>query len=225
MATTVRNIFVLCVMALSCISGFGQRTSPARPKPVEPVESVTSRDFYGYLENGKYVNKFFGFRLSAPESYSFIGAAEAETKSRAGIDMIKGNNAATVDKFDAAAAKQAMLFGWTELPFGSPGNSIIEAGALKQGKGVTAAMALGASTNLLALSPNYKFDKALGNVLFNRRSFAGVAMNVEANGIKFKQEAYIIMLKGYSVQFTLTFFDDTGRRKMHDVLRSIEFTK
>lgn len=217
------SVFV-SLIAFSSIWVVGQSNKPPVPKAVDNT-SVSATDFFGTAVNGIYTNRFLGFRLSAPEKYIFIEAVQADIESRAGIEMLKGGNNAANKKIDEALAKQVTLFGWLELPQGTPGNSVIEALAVKQGKGVTAPLALAASTRMITTNPDVRIERSLGNVKISGRDFSGAILRLKLNGIELYQEYYITMLRGYSVHFTLTYFNDEGRQKMLKVLRSIEFSK
>lgn len=199
--------------------------TPRPPKPVDVWGSPTSKvvNVYGLVENGKYSNSFFGFNVTAPEHFTAVESEAAKLAMKAGTDLLKtGSN---TQKLDTAAASTLTLITFLQKPSGTPGNAVLEIVAAKQQPGVTANMALLASTNVLTSNPSFRILKSLDRVKFGGRAFAGASLIGEVRNVTLNIESYVIMLKGYSVHFTISSTNESGRTAMLDVLQTIEFAK
>lgn len=219
-------VIIVLVFGMASISTRAQ-SDPPRPKRTVVLGSadVSSREFLGQQQKGTYSNSFFGFQLTAPESFSFVDQELAKLQVKAGADMLrteKGTNDRTIDE---ALVKQSLLFAITQMPLGTPRNSVLEVVALKQQFGVTANMALSASAGIYAANPDFKILKSLDNVRFGGRSFAGIVITTEKYGPTLTLELYVIILRGYSVHFSITSSTGDGREAMIRLLRGLRFTK
>ena len=181
------------------------------------------QNIFGLTEVGKYDNSYFGFKFHFPESYTVVQSEEAKVYSKAGADILRGGGQQNSKRFDEALARQATIIGILQKPYGLPQNAIIEIVAAKQAKGVTANIALAASTSLMTTSTGYKLTKSLDNATFGRKRFAGARLDGEFNSVKLTQETYVIMRREYAIYIAVTYSTDEGRKNMIAILDSLEF--
>ena len=215
---SLKKSTVLWILAITLFTGFNTLGQPPVPKAISTQENL-----FGLASAGKYENKYFGFSFKFPEGYTVVESEEAKLYSKAGVDVLRNTDIRKSKGLDEAFANQATLFGLLQKPFGSPQNAVIEIIARKQAKGVTANMALLASTSLMTSSTGYKLTKVLPNPKFGGKTFAGAKLDGEFNSVKLTQELYVIMRREYAVYIGVTYSTDEGRTNMIDVLNSLVF--
>jgi hypothetical protein len=207
-------IFLFAVFSVP--ESLGQSTA----KKLDAIKA----DPFGQVLEDKYSNDFYGFSLPVPKDYVVIGQEESKILANAGGDLLKNDNSGKSKTIDKAIAAQATVFVIAEKSIGSVNNAILEIIVVKQQKGVTANMALASSIALTTSTGKLKLIKAISNPRFGSRPFAGALMSGEFNTLVLKQEMYVIMRRGYSVHFGLTYSTDEGRRNMINILNQLQFT-
>lgn len=207
---------IILAIAIICTPVFSQS-----PPPVKN----SNESLYGNCKDGIYANKYFGFSFAVPSDFTVMETDEAKLYARAGVDILKKDSTGKAMRIDDAVANQATLVGILQKPFGSPQNAILEIVVRKQATGVTANMALAASTSLMTSSAGFKVSKLIDDARFGGVKFAGVKMNREFNSINLTEELYTIMRHNYAVYFGVTYSTEDGRKKIIKLLESIEFVK
>ncbi|HEY0051316.1 MAG TPA: hypothetical protein VGB68_18615, partial [Pyrinomonadaceae bacterium] len=111
-------ILIFSVIALFSLTAhvFAQSKKavpPIRSAPAAPAE--TSRDnsrtnFSGFFDGSTYKNKFFGLKITVPESWMIQGNATNREIKQLGADSVKGKNEQTEKALDAAIDRLTVLF-------------------------------------------------------------------------------------------------------------------
>jgi hypothetical protein len=188
------------------------------------IHGISEDDFFGQISKGQYVNRFFGFSFRFPESYPTMSREQITLLSRAGADLMKGKNDLAGKRIDTAMLTQATLTAISEKLLNQPGNSFLEIAVQKQRPGSTARLALAASVLLATSGGKAVLEKNMeGN--FGKRKLPGARLEVNLGNVKVSEEIYVIMLKGYSVAFAITYSTAEGRENMNSVLDTLRFTK
>lgn len=194
-------------------------TSAQKAAPKGPSEA----NFFGEISNGQYTNKYFGFSIRLPEGFPTMTSEQIALLTKAGADMMKSDSGAGATKIDAAMLTQATLMAVSEKPLGQPENAFLEIPVQKQKTVGTANMALAASVILATSGGKARLVKNVERKI-GKRVLPGAVLELNV-GIKLTQELYVVMIKGYSVAFGITYSTAAGRDKMLSILDSLEFSK
>lgn len=207
-------VSITLLIVSACPQLFGQRTV---------VKGIAEAEFFGSITKGSYANAFFGFRFVIPDGFTVLDHKQIEIYSRAGADLLKGGNEEASKKIDKAMLTEASLLGVAQKAPGQPQNAFLEIAVQKQTVGITANIALAASTTLITSTGKARLVKSLGSK-FGGRAFAGAQFEFDLP-LKLTQEMYVIILYGYSVHFVISYSTTEGRDNMLLMMNSIQFIK
>lgn len=185
-----------------------------------------SKNFdYGKVENGKYVNSYFGMEMSIPENWIVMSQENFDEAAKLGEKLITGDDKRLQAAVKVSEVRTANLLLVSEKEYGSANNisiSIVSeniklfSGLIKNGNDYLAQAA-----KLLEQSQlQYKVDYNFTTEIINNQEFSVM------NGIMFDsiyQKIYVILKNDFAITFTITYFDDEQKEFLENVMNTVKF--
>lgn len=212
------SLVIVIVVGSICVSA--QTPSPSRGTV---KNNISAADFFGELNESKYINRFFRFSFAIPKEYFVLNREELEIYSRVGNDRIKGSSEGKTPMFDKSVQATIPLTAISRKQAGSPDNSALEIVAVKQPSGATANMVLSQTIKVMTETSTYVVNRNMGSVDFGGRSFVAVDADTTAFGVPLKQRTFITMQSGYALMITITYLSESGVSSFEDILKSLKF--
>lgn len=216
--------FILFSLMLFTLSSVGISQAPPPPAPKQTVNRVPpNASLLGEMNGSEYVNDYFGLRIEIPQGYVIVDRNELELLQKAGVEIIGGDSETNTKRIETAVNQTVILLGVFRDHFGTPNNSGIEIGAVRQQDGVTARMVLAASSSLLTRNGGYKLKRSLTDRKFGGVTFVGAEFERDIAGVTIKQHSYVAMRRGYSLLVTIVYSTDEGLKAMQQLLDGMAF--
>lgn len=205
---------LILVILVVCGSARSQ-TSQERPGP----ESL----FQGKLDGKLYRNEFFGFSVDIPSEGSVLNQAEIGVYSAAGKDMIRGIATRNQALIDQSLSKEIILFNYASKPVGSPDNSVVVMGVLKQPAGAVRSAVMAESLKLFNSLEGFRLLSSLPEEKVGGISFSRIDFTLEKNGVTLNQRLYVSVRRGYSLSIGLTYLSSAGQKRLEEFLKGMQF--
>lgn len=219
----------ILLLAISCCSLFSVIAAQAPPPPPRPVspEQLKARtsaiEIFGEIREQEYINKFFGFTFVLPENFSVLNRAELEVFSKAGAEMVGGDEKSRSEQFAKGLEDTIVLFAATSSPAESTDIGAVEIVAVKQPDNATARLALAASVKLMTGTGKYTVTESLKPRRIGGREFVGVEYETMAFGPLMRQQTYATMRNGYSLFISLVYLTPDGHSTLETALKGLKF--
>lgn len=181
----------------------------------------------GRMENSVYVNDFYSFKVSLPESWHPVERETTNAAMQVHKEMVKGTNKQVNEGVEESIAKTVVLFTITKFPLRTPNvtQAMLQCGVerldIKNGE---ARVYLQNNRDYLLNSPlQYKLLRDVYPETIGGLSFFVMDMQQTAGNITVKQKYYATMRKGHALFFIAHYFDESDRLAMEKVLRGVIF--
>ena len=191
----------------------------------QPGSGSTSRsDFVGSVKNGVYRNSFLGFEMKVPASWIQLSKSEENTAKSFGSEGFKSQTGSNAREIDSAIGAETIVLSFAKKSLGSAANSGFAVGIGRQPNNrVTPAMvAEGAKELFLASSDNQliqdvKVERIAG------RTFASLIIEMIIYGQRIRVKYYAMMVRNYSVTFSISGADGEALEEIEASLQSVRF--
>lgn len=185
---------------------------------------------YGSVEDGLYMNEFFGCSLSLPAGWAVQTREEMEQLQNLGKDMITGKDKKLKRKLKTSEIRSANLITVFKYKLGTvvefnPNISIV-AENIRYSPGIkSGADYLNHSRELLKQS-QFKYDSI--SARFDQADFSGIVFSrmftsVNYMGIPIKQEYYSTIINGFSFNMVISYSNEEQRNELHGILETLKF--
>lgn len=206
----IHRVFLLCLLIIL---------------PAANALAQTQPDFFGTAGEGVYRNAFFGMTLNFPNEWTVLSREEIEKSLQVGQDILKTQDKKNSAAIEAAAQREILILAVAEKNEATGNISNLFVGVRKQASGVTAEMVLTATKNLLLQNSSIKLVKDTQKIKLGGETFSSVELQNNLHGENFYQRLFVVMRKGYSLNFVVTYKKTESLRAMENVLQSLSFTK
>lgn len=200
-----KTLFFLFIGLLFLNGGaYGQQRTVKTPPKV--TIKGTGNTSVSTFSDGTLTSSLLGLTLSVPVDFSTISLAEAQVLDEAAKNIMfkDGEGKKEVEKAISRTIKVGIF---THKPYGEPNNSAIEIAAVRQGKGVTAKIALAANVALMKNS-NYTLTRSFPPTKIGANTFSIAEFEGTFAGIELTQRMYVIMNRGYSILIASTYLNE-----------------
>lgn len=220
--------FVIALFSLTNhIFAQSKKTVPAKVQapPADASRNNSQANFLGAFEGGTYKNKFFGVKITVPESWLIQENAANQAIKQAGADAVKGKNEQTEKALDAAVQRLVLLFTASKDILGMDNNAALifwaeKTSALVQVRNGEDYMRLTVqSFKKVEMPPDFKYSETINSEKLGNEIFYSV--DIQRNG--YKQRFYATARKGYALFFTLIYISDKDLETMKEALRNSDF--
>lgn len=181
----------------------------------------------GRMENSNYINDFFSFRVSLPESWHHVERETSDAALQVGKEMVKGSDKQVNVGIDQSMAKTFIFFSITKFPLRTPNvtQAMMQCGVEKlSDKRMTARIYLEKSRNLALGSPlQFKLLRDVYPETIAGLSFFVMDMQLSVSGVTVKQKYYSTLRKGYALFFVTNYFDEADRMSLEKILQTAKF--
>ncbi|HMO80073.1 MAG TPA: hypothetical protein PKD24_04710 [Pyrinomonadaceae bacterium] len=221
-----RTLFITLTCCLLISGVFAQDRPPDPPRPIssEVLKSRASAiDIYGELAGHEYRNKFFGFTFVLPEHFSILNRTELELYSKAGAEIVGGDESSRSQRFEQGVKDTIVLFAATYTPEEPAKLAAVEIVAVKQPDNATANLALAASVRLMTETGKYTVTESLNPKMIGGREFVGVEYETTAFGISMRQRTYATMRNGYSLFVSFVYLSPEGLATLENAVEGFQF--
>jgi hypothetical protein len=193
---------------------------PPAPKPIDP----------GRLEDGRYVNDFFGLSFSIPQGWVVHGAAEKQVIMEHGRESVEANaDAKRKAAIEASTARSAFLLSISKYPLEQPTTDFnaqfgllaerIPTAVIKTGSDYFDAMmrvAQGGATKLEPQGPAR--SERIGGV-----TFSVMDAKVTSPWGAAAEKLYVTIRDGYAILFYYAYVDEGDVKTFDEIMKSVAF--
>ena len=209
------GIILLTVLTLSCNT------------------NVKPKDFdYGKVENNKYLNSFFGFKMELPSDWEVQTKEQMENLAKMGKELVAGNDKNMKAIIKASEINSANLLAVFKYEVGAAvdynPNLMLVAENLKNAPGIkTGSDYLFQTRRLLKQSQiQYDYiDEEFQKEVINNQEFYLMNASINYMGLSIKQVYYSTIQNGFCLSAIISFIDDEQKTDLEKVVNSMKFNK
>ncbi len=219
------SIVVVATSAINHVYGQTPAAEPKTPPPAPAIIQARSLDL-GRLDDGKYVNNFFGLSLSVPHDWVIVTAQRQkeiveDTKKIAEA----GGDAKQAKDMVASIERSTVLLSLTRLPAGLPGNAgfmliaeTVPSPSIRTGVEVLQSM------ERLAKGTNFKLEflEAVHSESISGADFGVTRIRNTSPYGTIMQKIYTVVKNGYAIQFFYSYTDDADLAAFDSIVKSIK---
>lgn len=182
-------------------------------------------DFLGGVDNGVYLNGYFGFSLSVPKGWKVIDAETTAALMQMGTDVVKGKNERSNKALEESIKQEVVLLNVTKKPIGALENAMVMIGVRKQpSKHITASMVAEATKSLFASSPTVKLTKDVEVVTVAGKKFAAMEFVIDVGEHHGRIKYFVAMVDGFALSFSLSYDDEADFAELKKSWDSLKFS-
>ena len=208
-----------------------RKTSPPKSKTItatapKSTQTIAKKDFFGFVEGNAYKNKFFGLKLTIPENW-LIQESQFNTElKRIGSEMVTAKNAATQKAFDEAMQQVVILLSGSKDIVGMENNALMVFSAEKKSpllqirNGEDYLRLTIQSFKKIRLPADFKYSENIESENFGGETF----YSLDVGRDNYKQRLYATYRKGYTLFFTLVYFNENDLETIKEALRKSDFS-
>lgn len=211
----------LCIFASSSFSQLS-RTGVKKPRS----SANQTRTIYGEVDDNVYTNRFFGFKLTIPETWVFQEQEVGDAIKKQGGSMVKGKSNVIDKAFRDAEKRLSILLTFSKDILGMEQNAIVTIGAERATPTIPFRngndyLRLNLQTmRNLQLPADFKYSSTIENDTIGTLSIPFIQINRQG----YDQRIYSITRKGYALIFTFSYVSDADLNAMREVLRSADLS-
>lgn len=181
----------------------------------------------GRIENFVYVNHYFGFQVSLPESWSIMERDVTDAAIQVSKETLKGSDSHRNSEIEQSIAKTYLFFSVTKFPLRTPNvtPAMLHCGIERlSGSPVTARVYLENSRDLMLHSTfQYKLLHDVYPETIGGLSFFVMDMQQSDANVILKQKYYATILKGHALFFVTNYFVDADGIDMDKIIHGAKF--
>ena len=177
----------------------------------KPIEKLDNFD-YGYTENNKYLNSFFGLELIIPDNWVVQTKAQTENLSKTGVNLIAGDDENLKAVINASEINTANLLAVFQYEVGAAvdynPSFMLVAENLKNAPGIkTGSDYLFQARKLLKQSQMQysQFDDEFKMEIINNQDFYTMNCIIDYMGQRIKQRHYSTIIDRFCLSAIITF--------------------
>ena len=196
------------------------------------VENTPDNFDYGKVEGNKYVNSYFDLEMDVPADWFVQSQEQMENITKAGKDMVAGDDERMKAIVKASDVNTANLLGVFQHEYGSAvefnPNFLVVAENVKAAPGMrTGSDYLFQSRRLLTQSQfQYdRIDETFEKETINGTDFYKMKAEVSLMGITIRQIYYSTILKDFSFNVIISYSSDEQKDALLKVINSMTFKK
>jgi hypothetical protein len=191
---------------------------------IKSQKETVPLDLLGITNETSYVNPFFGFSLEFPGGWSLDDPLEIDNRKNDGLAILKTNQE-KLDRVLANAVKsEVIIFGVNNKKSGEPNGESFLVGVMKLPAGVSdAATVLKDTRDFFVQNPKIKLHEDVKNVEIKGVRFATMTILTTVADNKIYQKLHVTVSKGYSINFTISYLDEDGRKTLEQIFDSLKF--
>ncbi len=192
---------------------------------VKGLESFSAADILGVVQNGNYSNKYFGFELRFPTTWSVLDQEETEATMRMGSEFLKGDDGQPNRLLDESLKTEIILLQVSKKPLGAVENAMFLMAIQKQpSNAVLPKMVAEATKSVLIKSTNIRVVKDTNERLIGGKRFALVDYEIDVGAEIVIVRTFVTVIKGYALSFSLSRPLSLSAPDLEKIADSITFT-
>lgn len=193
-------------------------------------KAKSGEDMLGEIKNDRYTNKYFGFSLSVPPSWSIQDNEANEKIMKKGRENIANGDEDLEEAMEASQLDVLNLLTMFEQPVGTNVDSynpsfacvaekISNAPQIKTGKDYLS------STKKLLQNSNmpYEFSKEIYSKKISNKGIDVMEASVKYDDLVIKQKFYATIIKGYAIGFVISYTSEEEHAKLDKIVNSFKF--
>lgn len=201
--------------------------APKNKLNVAPKKNAVSQipnDFLGAADANGYKNTFFGFTFNFPDNWYPLTETQIQTSKDFGKAILKTENERVNRAFEESEKKEVAIFAMIRKNLDGKTNANLAITAIKQPNSQISAETVAAATQkFLLTNPKIKLLRDVREIEINRTAFSSFAVRTDIGGKIIDQKIYIVMRKGYSLTFALTYQDSENSAAIEKIMQSLKF--
>lgn len=181
------------------------------------------------IENSVYSNEFFGFTLQIPDNWYTQNKEARQMLMDAGSEALTGDDKNLKAAMDASKAKAGNLLSVFRHPLGTPvafnANLICIAEQIEQFPGIKTAndyfyhvRQLAQKGQMEITFADKSYPETLGGIEFNI-----LEDQISLGEMVIKQKHYVAIMKGYALDFIVTFETQEDLESLQQMLQTLSF--
>lgn len=227
-------LVVFSLTLVACDKAVNSNNSKDSKSQVEPIKTAIepkkdASPITVSTDEKTYTNEFFQLTVQKPEGWYAQTQEEAVATQRQGGKMLAGNDKNLKAMMDAAEDTTTQVFGFFEVPLGTPGklnpNVLSAAENIKVAPGIkTGCDYIAATKEIIKKSQmNYQFDEKCETKTVNGTEFGVVNAKLTVGDQVVKQRYYSVIRGRHAISVIQTYFDAESEAKVNKVVESLKF--
>jgi len=187
---------------------------------------------YGHVENGKYLNSFFGFEVGVPANWVVQTKEQSDNLSAMGKEAFAGDNQNMKALISASEVNTANLLTVFKYEMGSPvdfnPSFIFVAENLKFAPGIKSGSDYLFQTRKLLKQSQMQFDyldEEFTKVVISSHEFYVMNASINSGGTIINQRYYSTIQDGFCLSSVISFANDEQKSELEKVISTIKFNK
>jgi len=186
---------------------------------------------YGRIENGKYLNSFFGLEITLPSDWFILNKSQMQNIAEKGKELIAGDDEKMKKMIKAAKVEDATLLGIFKYEKGAAvdynPNLMLAVGNLKNTPGIkTGKDYLFHIRKLLKQTQLYdSIDEECEKEIINNQEFYLMSTSMKIFELKITQTYYATVRNGFALVLAISFVDDEEKDTLEKTVKSIKFSE
>jgi hypothetical protein len=184
---------------------------------------------FGAFTNSVYHNNYFGLTMTAPSDWSIQDQQQQQQLTAAGSKLMYGDDQNQKAVLKAAELDTVHLFAVFRYPLGSPvsfnpsvmslAEKVSQLPGIKTGEDYLFHVKKALSTGQMQISfPTNDYTVQLGG-----NDFSVMESEMTINGVTVKQKFYSAIMKGYALNFIMSYTTDQDEASVQKVLDTVTF--
>lgn len=195
--------------------------------------SIPENFDYGKIKDNVYSNDYFNCSMKLPATWAIQSEEALNEMSEAGKKLFAGDDKAVQQQLDIASIKTANLLAAFKYPIDSITGEfnpsiILIAENVSLANLETGKEYLKASQQVLKRSNiEYEFaaDEFERHDISGREFYSFTAKMHVSDDIQISQDFFSTIIKGFSFNVIVTYFDEQSKKELYDVMKTLKFKK
>lgn len=190
----------------------------------ETVAAEVPKDFIGASTETSYRNTFFNFSLDFPKDWHRLGEEEIANNIKSSAERYRKIDERNNKAFQESLKNEVMIFAVSQRNETVEKGSNLGVGVIKQPNSQAASEDVALATKKLALlNPNSKTLKDIEKIQINGSQFSTMTFQTDNNGQLINQKIIVVVRKGYSLTFVMTYKNEQGLNSLEKIIESLKF--
>ncbi len=185
---------------------------------------------YGRIENGKYINNYFGFELPIPSGWTAKDENGMKPLADKGKEVVADGNERIEKMIDASKVTSATMLGLFQYEVGAKvdfnPNAVVVAENLKGHSEINTGNDYLAQARKTLIQTQLQYDtlsEVFTKTTIGGHDFYSMDAILKIQGIPVHQVYYATIMKGFALGFILSYSTPEQKTMLENVLKSIKF--
>jgi len=194
-------------------------------KSLEINVSGVPKDFIGVATESSYKNTFFNFSFDYPKDWHRLGEEEIAGNIKSVAEIYRKLDERNNKAFQESLQNEVVIFAVSQRNETIGKGSNLSIGVIKQPDSQATSRDIALATKkLVLLNPKSRVAKDIEKIQINGTPLSTATFQTENNGQLINQKIVVIIRKGYSVAFVMTYRNEEGLNSLEKIIETLKFS-